>query len=198
MRASPHCRHPEVGSALPVRFLQRTLDFWADTSHDVDIVSAQLIEGTRSHGPACRRPPGPMQERHFTEKFAGDKRCQVPSDSAILPGHSDHASGHRNNEEPDPLWRTMISPAGTVLRRSFVATVENSPSGISVKNGTFFRSSSGPTASFPGWLARTPLSSAARSSSMASATPSGIIPARACSAMASCSACRSILLARRS
>ena len=43
-----------------------------------------------------------------------------------------------NSEEPDPPWRTIISPAGTVLRRSLAATTENSLSGVSAKNGTFY------------------------------------------------------------
>ena len=88
-------RYPLFGSALPIGFLQRTLKLGADPSDHVDIISAQLREGTRGHRPACRGPSNPVEQRHLAEEFPSNKRRQVPINTALLPGHSDHASRYQ-------------------------------------------------------------------------------------------------------
>ena len=61
LKGFPRKRRPVLGSPLPIRFLQRALHLGADPSDYVHIISAQLVESTRSHRPARRRSWSPVE-----------------------------------------------------------------------------------------------------------------------------------------
>ena len=78
-------------SALPIRFLQHALDLGADPR----VPRSSAI--SPKNYPAIR----------VAKSLLTPPSCR---DTLITP------LATRNNEKPDPSWRTMILPAGTVLK----------------------------------------------------------------------------------